>query len=163
FPFTDVEQADRVTGERGSLLGRQAARNGLPKIFTTNSSAEYWRGDGSLIHTDVDAREDVEAPADVRMYLFAGTQHTPGPLPPPSEDPNPGGRGLQRFGIVDYAPLLRAALVNLDRWVKDGVVPPPTAIPRLADLSAVAHEALEKVFAAIPGMRFPGHIERPAR
>src|SRR5262249_13491616 len=46
---------------------------------------------------------------------------------------------------------------------RDGVVPPPTAVPRLADLSAVAHEALEKVFAAIPGMRFPGHIERPAR
>jgi Alpha/beta hydrolase domain len=163
FPFTDVEQADRLTGQRGSLLGRQASRNGLPKIFTTNTSAEYWRGDGSLIHTDVDARVDVDAPADVRMYLFAGTQHTPGALPPPMEDPNTGGRGLQRFDIVDYAPLLRAALVNLDRWVTDGVAPPASAVPRLADLSAVPHEALEKVFTAIPGVRFPDHIERPAR
>jgi hypothetical protein len=163
FPFTDVEQADRLTGQHGSLLGRQASRNGLPKIFTTNTSAEYWRGDGSLIHTDVDARVDVDAPADVRMYLFAGTQHTPGALPPPMEDPNTGGRGLQRFDIVDYAPLLRAALVNLDRWVTDGVAPPASAVPRLADLSAVPHEALEKVFTAIPGVRFPDHIERPAR
>jgi hypothetical protein len=163
FPFTDVEQVDRLTGQRGALLERQAARGGLPKIFTTNSSAEYWRGDGSLFHTDVDARADIEAPADVRMYLFAGTQHSPGALPPPPEDPNTGGRGRHRFNVVDYAPLLRAALVNLDRWVKDGVAPPPSAVPRLADLSAVPHEALEKVFTAIPDVRFPDHIERPAR
>jgi hypothetical protein len=163
FPFTDVEQVDRLTGHRGSLLGHQAQRGGLPKIFTTNSSAEYWRGDGSLVHTDVDARADVEAPPDVRQYLFAGTQHTPGALPPPSEDPNTGGRGLQKFNLVDYAPLLRAALVNLDRWVKEGVAPPPSAVPRLADLSAVPHESLEKVFVAIPGVRFPDHIERPMR
>ena len=163
FPFTDVEQTDPFTGQRDSLLGRQAGRNGLPKIFTTNSSAEYWRGDGSLIHTDVEARTDVEAPPDVRMYLFAGTQHTPGALPPPTEDPNTGGRGLQRFGVVDYAPLLRAALVNLDRWVKDGVAPPPSAVPRLADGTAVPHESLEKTFTAIPGVRFPTHIERPSR
>ena len=163
FPFTDAEQVDALTGQRGALLARQASRGGLPKIFTTNSSAEYWRGDGSLIHTDVEARADVDAPADVRMYLFAGTQHTPGALPPPSEDPNTGGRGLQRFNAVDYAPLLRAALVNLDRWVKDGAAPPPSAVPRLADATAVPHESLEKTFAAIPGVRFPDHIERPAR
>jgi len=97
------------------------------------------------------------------MYLFAGTQHTPGGLPPPAEDPNTGGRGFHRFNVVDYAPLLRAALVNLDRWAKDGVSPPPSAVPRLSDLSAVPHESVEKVFTAIPGARFPAHIERPAR
>jgi Alpha/beta hydrolase domain len=163
FPFTDVEQVDGTTGQRGALLGRQLQRGGLPKVFTTNSSAEYWRGDGSLVHTEVDARADVQAPPDVRQYLFAGTQHTPGALPPPREDPNTGGRGLQRFNVVDYAPLLRAALVNLDRWVKDGVAPPPSAVPRLADHTAVPHESLEKVFVTIPGVRFPDHIERPMR
>src|SRR5207237_4227332 len=40
FPFTDVEQVDPVSGARGSLLGRQAGRGGLPRIFTINSSAE---------------------------------------------------------------------------------------------------------------------------
>ena len=163
FPFTDVEQVDPLTGQKGSLLGRQASRGGLPRIFTTNSSAEYWRGDGSLVHTDVDARADVEGLPEVRMYLFAGTQHTPGALPPPSEDPNTGGRGLQKFNLVDYAPLLRAALVNLDAWVKDGTEPPLSAVPRVGDHTAVPHESLEKVFAAIPGVRFPDHIERPMR
>src|ERR1051325_2517616 len=151
-PFTD-----------GEVFARQRARGGLPKIFSTNSSAEYWRGDGSLIHTDVDARGDVDAPADARTYLCAGTQHTPAALPPPPEDPNTGGRGRHPFNVVDYAPLLRAALVNLDRWVKEGVEPPPSAVPRLGDLTAVPHESLEKIFTAIPGVRFPDHIERPAR
>jgi hypothetical protein len=163
FPFTDVEQVDRLTGQRGSLLGRQAARGGLPKIFTINSSAEYWRGDGSLVHTDVDAQADVDTLPEVRMYLFAGTQHTPGAMPPPPEDPNTGSKGREPFSIVDYSPLLRATLVNLDQWVTKGIAPPPSAVPRIADHTAVPAEALEKTFAAIPGVRFPGHIERPAR
>src|SRR6185369_4345656 len=105
----------------------------VPKIFTINSSAEYWRGDASLIHTDVEGRRDVEPPPDVRIYHFSGTQHTPGAIPSPLADPNTGGRGAHPFNVVDYTPLLRAALVNLDQWVSEGVEPPPTAVPRLAD------------------------------
>jgi len=97
------------------------------------------------------------------MYLFAGTQHTPGVLPPPSADPNTGGRGLHTFNLVDYAPLLRAALVNLDAWAKDGAEPPLSSVPRVGDHTAVPHESLEKVFAALPGVRFPDEIERPMR
>jgi len=84
FPFTDAEQEDPLTGQRGALLWRVSARARPPKIFSTNSSAEYWRGDASLIHTDVSARRDVEPPDHVRHYLFAGTQHTPGTIPRPS-------------------------------------------------------------------------------
>ena len=68
----------------------------MPKIFAINTSAEYWRGDASLLHTDLAGGRDVEPPADVRIYLFAGTQHTPGALPPPDADPNTGSRGMQR-------------------------------------------------------------------
>jgi hypothetical protein len=163
FPFTDVEQVDPLTGARGALLGRQAARGGLPKIISTNSSAEYWRGDGSLVHTDVEARVDVDPVPEARVYLFAGTQHTPGALPPVDADPNTGGRGRQRFNVVDYAPLLRAVLVNLDAWVREGVAPPPSAVPRIADGTAVPAEATEKTFTAIPDVKFPDQIERPVR
>ena len=163
FPFTDVEQVDGLTGQRGALLARQAARGGLPKIFTINSSAEYWRGDGSLVHTDVEGREDVATVPEVRVYHFAGTQHTPGALPPPTEDPNTGSRGRHTFNIVDYAPLLRATLVNLDAWVSKGIEPPASAVPRIADGTAVPHESLEKAYTAIPGVRFPSQIERPQR
>ena len=97
----------------------------------------------------------------MRTYLFAGTQHTPGALPPLAADPNTGSRGLQRFNVVDYAPLLRAALVNLDRWVSEGVEPPASAFPRLADGTAVKAESLAAVFGTIPGVRFPDRIARP--
>src|SRR3989442_911099 len=44
FPFTDTVETDPLTGERGALLARLEARGTLPKIFTINTSAEYWRG-----------------------------------------------------------------------------------------------------------------------
>jgi hypothetical protein len=163
FPFTDGEQDDPVTGQRDALLRRLAGRAKPPRIFTINTSAEYWRGDGSLVHTDVGGTRDVSPPAHVRQYLFAGSQHTPGTLPPPAADPNTGGRGFHPFSVVDYSPLLRAALVNLDRWVSEGVEPPPSAVPRLADSTAVAAETTRSVYAAIPGARFPEHVPRPQR
>jgi len=163
FPFTDGEQEDPVTGQRGALLHRQASRPHPPRILTINTAAEYWRGDGSLVHTDVAATRDVTPPAWVRQYFFAGTQHTPGALPPPPADPNTGGRGRHPFSVVDYSPLLRAALASLDRWVSDGVEPPASAVPRLADGSAVAAEATREVYARIPGARFPDRVSRPVR
>ncbi len=163
FPFTDGEQDDPITGQRGALLHRLAGRARPPRIFTINTAAEYWRGDGSLVHTDVAATRDVIPPPWVRQYLFAGTQHTPGTLPPPPADPNTGGRGRHPFSVVDYSPLLRAALVNLDRWVSEGVEPPPSAVPRLADGTAVAAETTRAVYAAIPGVRFPDRAPRPVR
>lgn len=163
FPFTDGEQDDPVTGQRDALLRRVAGRPAPPRIFTINTSAEYWRGDGSLVHTDVGGTRDVVPPPHVRQYLFAGTQHTPGTLPPPAADPNTGGRGFHPFSVVDYSPLLRAALVNLDRWVSEGVEPPPSAVPRLADGTAVAGETTREVYTAIPGARFPDRVHRPQR
>jgi len=163
FPFTDAEQTDRVTGERGGLLARLEARGTLPKILAINTSAEYWRGDASLVHTDVAGTRDVEPHPATRVYLFASTQHTPGSLPPPDADPNTGGRGRAPFNVVDYAPLLRAALVNLDRWVTEGVEPPASNVPRLADGTAVVAETTAALFAKLPGVRFPDRIERPVR
>jgi Alpha/beta hydrolase domain len=163
FPFTDGDQEDPLTGQRGALLHRLATRATPPRIFTINTAAEYWRGDGSLVHTDVTGTRDVTPPPYVRQYFFAGTQHTPGAIPPPPADPNTGGRGRHPFSVVDYSPLLRAALVNLDRWVSEGVEPPSSNVPRLADGSAVAAETTREVLARIPGLRFPDRLQRPLR
>ncbi len=144
-----------------ALFKRIRERGRLPRIFAINTSAEYWRGDASLIHTDAEGSRDAEPAQFVRTYLFAGTQHTPGPLPPLDTDPNTGGRGCHRFNVSDYAPLLRSALVNLDRWVSADVEPPPSAFPRLADRTAVAAESLAANFRTLPGVRFPDRITRP--
>src|SRR2546428_394688 len=163
FPFTDTVETDPVTGERGALLARLEARGALPKILTINTSAEYWRGDASLVHTDVAGMRDVEPHRATRIYLFAGTQHTPGTVPPPDADPNTGGRGREPFNVVDYPPLLRATLVSLDRRVTEVVESPASNAPRLADGTAVLAEVTAGVFTKIPGVRFPDRIDRPVR
>jgi hypothetical protein len=163
FPFTDGEQEDTVAGRRGALLGRQLERGRIPKVFAINTAAEYWRGDASLVHIDVAGKADIVAPANVRIYLHAGAQHTPGSIPPVVADPNTGARGRHLLGVVDYSPLLRSALVNLDRWVSEGTEPPPSAVPRLDEGTAVAAEALRASFESIPGVRFPERIPRPVR
>ncbi|HKC98791.1 MAG TPA: alpha/beta hydrolase domain-containing protein [Methylomirabilota bacterium] len=163
FPFTDTSSLDRVTGKRGAQLARLEARDTVPKIVAVNTAAEYWRGDASLVHSDVEGTRDAEPHPETRLYLFAGCQHTAGTLPPPDADPNTGSRGRHMFNVVDYAPLLRAVLLNLDRWVADGVEPPASAVPRLADGTGVQAEQTRRQFARIPGVRFPDRIERPRR
>lgn len=143
------------------VFRRLRERGRIPRIIATNSAPEYWRGDASLIHTDAEGSRDAEPAEFVRTYLLAGTQHTPGALPPLDADPNTGSRGQHRFNVVDYAPLLRSALVNLDRWVSEGVEPPPSAFPRLADGTAVEAESLGDFYRKLPDVRFPDRISRP--
>jgi hypothetical protein len=146
-----------------AVFQRLRQRGRIPRIIATNSAPEYWRGDASLIHTDTEGGRDAEPPEFVRTYLLAGTQHTPGALPPLSADPNTGSRGYHRFNVVDYAPLLRAALVNLDRWVSEGIDPPPSVFPRIAEGTAVEAESLGDFFRGVPGVRFPERVTRPSR
>ena len=105
FPYADDEQVDPFTGRADGLLIHQRARGGMPKIFTVNTSAEYWRGDCSLLHTDPQGTHDVPLPADVRAYLFAGTQHGPGVLPLVSLNQNDGCRGAAALQLSGLQPL----------------------------------------------------------
>jgi hypothetical protein len=135
----------------------------VPKIFFTNSSTEYWRGDASLIHTDAAGEKDVTLSSAVRLYHFAGTQHSAGALPLTDTNPVDGARGQQALNSVDYNPLLRAALIRMDEWLNDEKDPPPSRYPRLADCTAVAPNRLKGVFTAIPGIRFPAHLPQVVR
>jgi Alpha/beta hydrolase domain len=144
MPFAADEQTDPVTGIRDGILRRQRELGGAPRIIATNSGAEYWRGDGSLLHTDIEGKRDLDPPDEMRIYYMAGTQHTRGTLPLTSSNGIEGASGTNAFNAIDYAPLLRAALVNLDAWVSEGREPPPSVYPRLADGTEVpADEVLE--------------------
>ncbi len=160
MPFADDPQTDPLTGETGGLLDRQRALGGVPNVVAVNTSAEYWRGDGSMIHTDIGATRDVEPPDEVRAYLFAGTQHGPGSVPLQRHSPADGARGTHGFNAVDYTPLTRAALLNLDRWVSEGVPPPPNAFPRLSDGTAATPEHVVEQFSTIPGIAVPNAERR---
>jgi hypothetical protein len=143
-------------------------RGGL-KVFYTNTSFEYHRGDASLVHTDASGFRDVEPGPDVRVYHFTGTEHALGGWPPSdTQAPAADVRGfIERSqhlrSVVNYGRLLRACLVNLDRWVTEGVAPPPSRHPRLADGTAVDPAELIKAFDRIPAARYPRHHVRPQR
>lgn len=155
FPFTDTPQTDPLTGQTGSLLARLEACEKMPKVIFTNTSAEYWRGDAALIHTDLVQMTDAPESTAVRRYHFAGAQHGVGVFPPITVRPTDGIRAQLPFNTVDYTPLLRAVLTNLDRWVTTGEPAPQSCHPRLADGTAVPSHTLAAAFAALPGVRFP--------
>ncbi|PKB63829.1 MAG: hypothetical protein BZY80_05295 [SAR202 cluster bacterium Io17-Chloro-G2] len=163
FPFTDTEQKDPVTGETGSLLARMEERGKVPKMMFTNTSAEYWRGDAALIHTDLETMHDAPESPSVRRYHFAGSQHGAGEFPPLEVRENDGLRGHLPFNSVDYTPLLRAALDNLDRWVSNGEAAPASRHPSLSDGTAVESASLLSKFAQLPGVRVPAQITRAMR
>jgi len=86
----------------------------------------------------------------VRVYLFSGTQHVPGGYLPSQ------GPGQQKPNGNEYGFAQSALLVALDRWVRDGVAPPPSAHPRLADHTLVPRDQID--FPAIPGVSSPSAI-----
>jgi Alpha/beta hydrolase domain len=112
FPFSDTVQTDPVTGRTNGLLEQLVARRQMPKIFFTNTSTEYWRGDASLIHTNVEGTKDVAPSASVRIYHLAGTQHSSGTLPLTDTNPVDGARGQQKFNSVDYTTAAGCAGAN---------------------------------------------------
>jgi hypothetical protein len=156
FPYADSETRDPITGATDGLLDNPRARRHQPKVFYTNSSVEYWGGGraAALVHTSPDGKADVALPANVRAYLFSGTQHSPGPFPPRTTT------GQQPENPVQYWWTMRALLVAMDRWVRQGEPPPPSQYPRLSDGSLVAADAVR--FPEIPSVASP-RIISPAR
>jgi hypothetical protein len=163
FPFSDVAQTDPETGRTAGLLSRLMARGKLPSVMHTYTSSEYWGGHGALVHIDVTGSRDLDVPESVRIYHFGGAQHPMGSFPPLQKDPRTGYRGQHPFNWTDYRPLLRAALLNLDRWVTHGEPPPPSRYPRLDEGTAVPPERVAETFRAIPEVHVPEPLRRFAR
>ena len=150
FPFADAALRDPVTGAVDGTLGNERSRDNQPRIFYTNTGVEYWGGGrvATLVHATPDGEADIDLQDNVRFYLLAGTQHGPGPFPPPG----PGNR--QEMGNpTDYWWNMRALLTALKDWVVDGVEPPASRHPRFADGNLVPPPDLG--FPAIPGVRSP--------
>ena len=160
FPFSDIEQTDRVTGKTDGVLVYAAAQGPLPKIMYTYTSSEYWGGGGGMVHIDIGGTKDLEIPDEVRVYHFGGAQHPLGTSYLRDSDPANGSRGQQPFNCLDYRPLLRAALVNLDRWVTEGAAAPASQHPRLDNGTAADPEAVSATLRSIPGVNSPEPMRR---
>lgn len=147
YPFSDRKQRDPVTGLEEGVLDNARAAEQQPKIFYTNSSTEYWQRGFALAHATPDGSKDVAPPDNVRMYSFAGASHNIGRFPPAVTN------GQQPDNPFDYRLPLRALLVAMERWVRDGVAPPPSRYPRLQDGTLV--RAAEVNWPNIPGVTSP--------
>lgn len=151
FPYLDSDSRDDLTGKTDGLESKLAPEL-RPKIFYTNTSTEYWGGGRSaaLIHTTLDGRNDAQVPDNVRIYLFAGTQHTPGAFAAPVTG------GQQRANPNEYAWGHRALLVAMEHWLRDDAAPPQSRHPRVSNHTLVPEQEVD--FPALPGVRSPKSI-----
>ena len=152
FPFAGATSEDPFTGVRDGLYRRLAepvdgSEPALPKVVITNTSWEYWRGDAALTHVGADGGRDLPPDRQERNYLFAGTHHVGGILPPTNTFAVTGEKARYTFNTVDHSPLVRAVLANLERWL-DGELPPPSRIPTLAAGTLVERATVLAKFAA---------------
>jgi hypothetical protein len=139
------------------ILRRSRTLGVVPKVMHTQSSSEYWHRSGSLVHTDPQGTRDAQEPLEVRHYTFGGTQHGAG-----SGLPAAKGGGQLPSNPADYRPLMRALLLALDAWVKDGKEPPRSMIPRIADKTLVGWKEKESGWPGIPGVSYPLVIHQPS-
>src|SRR6185369_6170753 len=86
---------------------------------------------------------------------FAGTQHTPAAFPAPDS------AGQQKANPVDFRWALRALLVALDGWAREGVLPPASATPRLDRHTLVPANRVG--FPAVPGVQSPRDLSAGVR
>jgi hypothetical protein len=151
FPFTDQPETDSSTGDSGGLLDRATATHTVPRIFFSNTSYEYWGRAAALIHVTADGSRDAVISDHVRIYHFTGLQHFSGPFPPAR-----GERDL--LGQQPQSPLpvrffWRAMIANMDAWVRDGLDPPASSYPRVADGTLVP--LARYAFPRLPGIPTP--------
>ena len=156
FPFAAVTARDAVTGAEGSVLDRARALGVVPKLFYVNNSSEYWNRAASLIGTDPEGLRDLPPAPEARIYLIAGAQHYVGGL-------RERGMFTNCVNTLNHYRAMRALMVAFDRWVRDGVEPPPSAYPRIADGTLVTAAAYKEAFPRIPNIRLPESNLRPPR
>ena len=154
FPYTDLPETDPETGETAGLLDAVYKAHDAPKIFFTNTSYEYWGRAASLIHTSPDGASDKKISDNVRIYLLSGLQHFSAAFPPQKSAPNnPDATAQQRYNPNPVQYFWRALITDMDEWVKDGVEPPASTYPKIADGTLVSLSKCN--FPRIPGVNLP--------
>lgn len=129
--FTDTEFRG-VTEEPltyADIMARVIARGQVPpKVLVTNMTTDYWSIRASLARTGAKGTAEVREPQDVRQYDVAGASHGRATT---STCQMPPGR-------LDFFPVMRATLLNLDGWVRDSIDPPPSRLMPLEPLPTEA-------------------------
>ena len=138
YPFAATSLKDPFSDRVESLINTQLP----PRVFHVNTSWEYWRGDASLLHIAPDGSRDLDLPANTRCFLISGTHHIGGLLLNGNQitELPTGGQTAHGMNIVDFRPLMRALLCQLNDWVNDTREPNRSCYPRLNDGTACSRQ-----------------------
>ena len=147
FPFTYATTKDSVSGKTDGLLAQCEKSHTCPRIVQLDSDTEFWQGRVSLVMTDTSGKP-VALPENVRAYMMSGFEHNAAP------NWTTHGNCQQLQNALSYAPYARALFVALDRWVTEGVVPPPTTYPNLKSHTLLPLSKVQASYPAIPGAPF---------
>jgi hypothetical protein len=141
FPFTFGTTTDHLTGKHDGLFLKCSVSNTCPNFIQEDSYTELYGGHDSLLVTDTRGKP-VPLPPNVRLYVLtlAHLQGNEGCIDPPNK--------------VSPNPYYRAALQMTVRWVRDGIVPPPTRIPSATDRTLMSVQEQAKIYPALPGHSF---------
>jgi hypothetical protein len=152
FPFTDLEETDPATGDKGGLLH---AEKKIPKIIYTNGGYEYWGRAASLIHTTPDGKRDLPRAPGTRIYSFAGAPHGPGSFPPQRRNTR------YLLNPSDNRDVMRALLIAVQEWIATGKEPPPSFYPQISKGQLTSLDKLN--FPEIPELDVPGRVHKAYR
>ncbi len=157
YPFADTAQKDPISEHVEGVLENPRVKH-RPKMFYTNTGAEYWGGGrvAALTHTNVSGTQDIDFPDNVRSYFFACTSHGPASFPPTSQV-----KGSPLANPVNANASILALRMAMHRWISEGVPPPPSVYPRLGDgtLTRIA----DVRFPEVPGMARPNTVKAGLR
>ncbi len=161
FPFTYGDSTDPFSGDVDSVLRRAEATNTVPKVMHIQTSNEYWVRAGSLPHTNPQGTQDAVIPAQVRFYTIGGSQHGSG-----SGRPRAASSGQLPANPNMWSPFADSLLVAMVNWVAEGIEPPASRYPKIADGSLVAAHANGQINSAawhpMNGINHPAAIYQPA-
>jgi hypothetical protein len=127
FPFAYAVSTDPLTGARDGLLRRCRISGTCPRIFQTDSEFEFWGARGSLTYTDAAGRH-LDLPPEVRGFMMAGHPHCTAAEAIAARNPM---CGVPINPLQAGAPM-RALMVALEAWVREGVEPPASRVPTVA-------------------------------
>ena len=138
FPFTYAEAADPISGRTESILTACSVTGTCPKVMHTDTSTEFWQARASLLTTSPSG-EPLRMPEDVRLFFLAGAPH----FTTWGGDASETAICVYPSNPLSVAPAMRALLVAMDEWLKDGTAPPEGIYPSLSDRTLVQPEAIK--------------------